>query len=224
MATISIPKTKIEKRGGVVILPLKEYQKLVKQTVPTYYLRGEEAKKLDLLISQGLQEYRQGKTQTIKSLSFPKGIKFGFKAFVDFLVGDRICISKRYYTGVFRNVDGSEKSKSLVKGQQKFFAKIEHDGFVIKRGRILYDGGKPREKGTDVKIVADLIIGAIDDWYDTAILVSSDTDLIPAIQYIRYKNKKLEYVGFSHAPSFGIQKYANFSRLLLPADIERFKN
>jgi len=159
-----------------------------------------------------------------KAISFPKGIKFGFKAFVDFLVGDRICISKRYYTGVFRNVDGSEKSKSLVKGQQKFFAKIEHDGFVIKRGRILYDGGKPREKGTDVKIVADLIIGAIDDWYDTAILVSSDTDLIPAIQYIRYKNKKLEYVGFSHAPSFGVQKYANFSRLLLPSDIDRFKN
>ena len=69
MATISIPKTKIEKQGGVVILPLKEYQKLVKQTTPMYYLRGAEAKKLDLLISQGLQEYRQGKTQTIQSLS-----------------------------------------------------------------------------------------------------------------------------------------------------------
>lgn len=108
-------------------------------------------------------------------------------------------------------------------GQQKFLSNLEKDGFVIKRGRILYDGGRPREKGTDVKIAADLIIGAVDNLYDTAILVSSDTDLIPAIQYIRYKNKKLEYVGFSHAPLFGIQKYANFSRLLLPADIERFK-
>lgn len=159
-----------------------------------------------------------------KEISFPKGIKFDFKAFVDFLVDDRICISKRYYTGVFRNVDGSEKSKSLVKGQQKFLAKIENDGFTIKRGRILYDGGKPREKGTDVKIAADLITGAIDNLYDTAILVSSDTDLIPAIQYVRYKNKKLEYVGFSHAPSFGVQKYVNFSRLLLPSDVNRFKS
>jgi len=158
-----------------------------------------------------------------KEISFPKGQRFDFKAFADFLTGNRKCISKRYYTGIFRNVDNSAKSKELVKGQQKFLSELEKDGFVIKRGRIMYDKGKTREKGTDVKIAADLIIGAVDDLYDTAILVSSDTDLIPAIKYIRYKKKKLEYIGFSHAPSFGIQKFANFSRLLLPEDIERFK-
>ena len=87
----------------------------------------------------------------------------------------------------------------------------------------MYDSGKTREKGTDVKIAADLIIGAIDNLYNTAILVSSDTDLIPAIRYIKFRKKKLEYVGFSHAPSFGIQKFANFSRLLLPLDVEKFK-
>ena len=156
-------------------------------------------------------------------VSFPKGIKFDFKAFVGFLVNDRDCVSKRYYTGIFRNTDNSAKSQDLVKGQQKFLSEIEKDGFTVKRGRIMYDSGKTREKGTDVKIAVDLIVGAVDNLYDTAILVSSDTDLIPAIKYIRYKRKKLEYVGFSHAPSFGIQKYANFSRLLLPSDIEKFK-
>ncbi|MFH1956691.1 MAG: hypothetical protein ABIJ28_03530 [Patescibacteria group bacterium] len=40
---------------------------------------------------------------------------------------------------------------------------------------------------------------------------------------IKFDFKKLEYVGFSHAPSFGIQKYANFSKLLLPSDIDNFK-
>lgn len=158
-----------------------------------------------------------------KEISFSKGQKFDFQVFSEFLVGDRNCISKRYYTGVFRNIDNSEKSKELVKGQQKFLSEIEKVGFVIKRGRIMYDSGKTREKGTDVKIAADLIIGAVDNLYDTAILVSSDTDLIPAIQYIKYKRKKLEYIGFSHAPSFGIQKYATFSRLLLPSDIDKFK-
>jgi uncharacterized LabA/DUF88 family protein len=158
-----------------------------------------------------------------KEISLQKGIKFDFKAFVEFLVGERNCVSKRYYTGIFRNIDNSPKSIELVKEQQKFLSRIENDGFIIKRGRILYDDEKPREKGTDVKIATDLIIGAVDGIYDTAILVSSDTDLIPAIKYIRYKKKKLEYVGFSHAPSFGIQKYANFSRLLLPSDIEKFK-
>ncbi|MBU2109415.1 NYN domain-containing protein [Patescibacteria group bacterium] len=158
-----------------------------------------------------------------KEISFPKGVKFDFKKFVEYLVNNRDCVSKRYYTGIFRNIDDTKKSKELVRGQQKFLSNLQNDGIIIKRGRILYDSGKPREKGTDVKIATDLIIGVVDDLYDTAILVSSDTDLIPAIKYLKYKGKKLEYVGFSHAPSFGIQKYANFSKLLLPSDIDKFK-
>ncbi|MBZ1356499.1 MAG: hypothetical protein KY054_01855 [Candidatus Nealsonbacteria bacterium] len=35
-----------------------------------------------------------------------------------------------------------------------------------------------------------------------------------------YKGKKIEYVGFSHTPSFGMQKNADFSVLLTPDDIE----
>jgi len=157
-------------------------------------------------------------------ISFPKGTVFDFRKFADFLTGGRTCVSKRYYTGVFRNLDGSQKSAELVRGQQKFLSKLEdRDGLKVKRGRILYDSGRTWEKGTDVKIATDLIVGAVDDIYDTAILVSSDTDLIPAIKYMKFRKKKLEYVGFSHAPSFGIQKYANFTRLLLPSDIEKFK-
>ena len=158
-----------------------------------------------------------------KEINFPKGVKFDFNKFVDFLVKDRECISKRYYVGIVRNLDNTEKSKQIVKGQQKFLAKIENDGFIIKRGRVIYDGGKIREKGTDVKIAIDLVIGAADDIYDTAILISSDTDLIPALKYIKYKDKNLEYVGFSHAPSLGMQKFASLSILLLAENIEKFK-
>ncbi len=158
-----------------------------------------------------------------KEINFPKGVKFDFKLFVEFLIGSRACVSKRYYTGVFRNINQTEESQKLVYGQQKFFANLEKDGFKIKRGRIMPTGGVYKEKGTDVKIAVDLIVGAIDNVYDTAILISSDTDLIPAVRYVRYKKKKVEYIGFSHAPSLGMQKYATFSRLLLPEDIEKFK-
>jgi len=52
-----------------------------------------------------------------KEINFPKGSKFDYKALVDFLVGDgRELVSKRYYTGVFRNIDGNQKSKELVRG------------------------------------------------------------------------------------------------------------
>ena len=159
-----------------------------------------------------------------EKIAFPKGIKFDFKEFVNFLVGnERELVSKRYYTGVFRNIDGTDKSKTLVKGQQKFFSRLINDSFTVKRGRIMPIDRVYKEKGTDVKIAVDLIVGAVDDLYDTAILVSSDTDLIPAVRYVKYKEKKIEYVGFAHAPSLGMQKYADFSILLLPRDIEKFK-
>jgi len=69
MSTVTISKSKIEKQRGVVILSLKEYQKLLEQAVPTYYLKGKEAKKLDKLVKDGLKEYRVGKTRKINSLA-----------------------------------------------------------------------------------------------------------------------------------------------------------
>ena len=159
-----------------------------------------------------------------EEINFPKGVKFNFKKFIDFLVGSqRELVSKRYYTGIFRNINGSDKSDSLVRGQQKFLSKLKNDGFVIKGGRIMPVGNVYKEKGTDIKIAVDLIVGAVDGLYDTAILITSDTDLIPAIRYIKYKKKKIEYIGFAHSPSLGMQKYANLSRLLLLEDIEKFK-
>jgi len=158
-----------------------------------------------------------------KKIALPKGVKFDYTEFIKFLTRGRKLVSKRYYVGIARNFDGSEKSARIVKGQQKFLSKIENEGFVIKRGRVIYDKGEIREKGTDVKIAIDLIVGAIENKYDTAILVSSDTDLIPAVKYLKYKNKRFEYVGFSHSPSLGMQKFADFAILLLPEDIEKFK-
>ena len=69
MATISISKSKVQKNKGVVILSLREYQKLLEQAVPTFYLKGKEAKRLDRLVKDGLKEYRAGKTKKINSLA-----------------------------------------------------------------------------------------------------------------------------------------------------------
>ena len=67
--SITISRKEIEKRGGVVLLDLKEYQKLLVQAVPTYYLAGKEAEDLDELVREGMRDYRAGKTTKIKSLS-----------------------------------------------------------------------------------------------------------------------------------------------------------
>ena len=152
-------------------------------------------------------------------IGFPIGKIFDYSKFVDNLVSDRKLVSKRYYIGIVRDTDGTQKSADMVKHQQKFLAEIENEGFSVKRGRIVYDS-PIREKGVDVKIATDLLIGAVDNLYDVAIVVSSDTDLLPALAYLKYKKKKIEYVGFSHKPSFGMQKYADISILLQKKDID----
>lgn len=162
----------------------------------------------------------------LKNIGIPqKSLRFDFSAFIDHLVGDRILISKRYYVGIVRNVDNSEKAEKMVRSQQKFLSSLETEGFEIKRGKIMYDNGNMREKGVDVKLSLDLAVGAVDNWYDTAIVISSDTDLIPAIQYVRSaKKKNIEYVGFGATPSFGMIKETSVSRIFSDTDLFQFQS
>lgn len=53
-------------------------------------------------------------------------------------------------------------------------------------------------------------------------IISSDTDLIPAIIRAKELEKKIEYIGFSHRPSFAMQRYANLSRLLSRIELKQF--
>ena len=66
---IILSRTTVAKQKGIVILPVKEYQRLLASVVPTYYLKGSAATKLDRLVDKGLQEYRKGKTRAIRSLT-----------------------------------------------------------------------------------------------------------------------------------------------------------
>lgn len=68
MNTITIAKEKIKNEGGIVILPLKEYQKLREMATPTYYLTGKAADNLDKLVKDGLKNYERGETISAPSL------------------------------------------------------------------------------------------------------------------------------------------------------------
>jgi uncharacterized LabA/DUF88 family protein len=78
------------------------------------------------------------------------------------------------------------------------------------------------EKGVDVLIAVDLLVGAYEDKYDTAILVSSDTDLLPAIEKVRSMKKKIEYIGFSHKPSYAMIANLDVRRLLIKEELEKY--
>jgi len=158
----------------------------------------------------------------IKGLGLHPKIQFDYKKFGEFLAGDRKIVSATYYIGKVR-ADKGESSQRLRSNQQRLIAWLKRCGWSIEFGHMLKNKGVFHEKGVDVHIAADLLRGAYGDFYDTAILVSSDTDLVPAIRYLREEGKKLEYIGFSHQPSYGLIKVSDIRTLLKREDREQFQ-
>jgi len=66
--SITISEKNVRREGGLVILPLREYEELREKAIPTYYLEGKEAEELDKLVEEGVEDYRNGKTIKASSL------------------------------------------------------------------------------------------------------------------------------------------------------------
>lgn len=161
----------------------------------------------------------------LRELKFSQLNKFNYRGLTDWLARKREVISYRYYVGVVRARTNNAKGQELRKEQQRLFAHLtsKGQGFIVKQGYLMGNDGTYHEKGVDVKIAVDVLVGAYEDLYDVAIILSSDTDLIPVIQKVRHLGKQVEYVGFAHRPSLAMQKYATLSRLILKEEMERFK-
>jgi len=187
-----------------------------------------------------------------------KDTEFDYEALTKYLVGNEILgeSGKRYYVGTVQaqnNIPNEAFSR-----QQALFTYLRSHNWEIKhsplRKRVeevviddridAYEKIKAiginiikverwREKGIDVKLAVDLMVGAIDNKYDTAIVVSSDTDLVPAIDWVRKRGRKtVEYVGFSipdkynsendTKPTNSLIKASSLTKVLLSTDIESF--
>lgn len=155
-------------------------------------------------------------------LDFKQLLNFDYQKFAKWLVYDRHIIACIYYVGLVRKELNNPKSEELVRNQQKLFARLQNQGWLLKTGYMLKHDKDYKEKGVDVKLAIDILDMAYQDKYDTAVIVSSDTDLIPGIIRAKELGKKIEYIGFAHRPSFAIQRYANLSRLLVKHELEQF--
>src|SRR3990167_3751131 len=111
-----------------------------------------------------------------------------------------------YYIGEIRQYEGSKKSETLYSNQQKLFTHLRNQNIEIKLGYLLMSDGKFHEKGVDVQIAVDIVRGSIKNEYDKFYLISSDTDLLPAILTARNEGKEVIYVGFENFISRALLK------------------
>jgi uncharacterized protein (TIGR00288 family) len=99
---------------------------------------------------------------------------------------------------------------------------LRKHGVQYKLGYLLSNNGTFQEKGVDVQIAVDLLVAAYENIADRIILISSDTDLIPAIRKAQTMGKIVEYIGFSHKKSIALVAECRESRLLNIDDLEQF--
>lgn len=153
--------------------------------------------------------------------------RFNYKKFVSHLTKGKEPAYVGYYIGKVRKEDENEKSEELYERQQELFDHLESTvpNIEVIPGHIQNYNGAYQEKGVDVQIALDMYALARDNVYDKAILVSSDTDLIPAIQVAQEMDgKEVEYIGFSRNPSIALMQECATKRLLQAKDLKSFRS
>ena len=150
-------------------------------------------------------------------------LDFDFRKFAEWLVQPNKLIEIRYYIGAIRRQKNNIKSEEMYANQQRLFRKLQTQNINIVLGQLIQHPDKTfHEKGVDVRLSVEMIRFAREDKYDQAYLISSDTDLVAAIEEVQSFGKTVQYVGIAKGQSYGLSRVSNDVRLLRSEDLERF--
>ena len=114
------------------------------------------------------------------------------------------------------------------KEKKKWFQELDRkDGFIVKYGSRTksYKDNKGitrlgKEKGVDAEIICQMLMGAFLDHYDACILLSDDTDYLPAIRRVQeYFGKKVIQAGYHTLSRLRNQAYAHIPLENADADL-----
>ncbi|HIX39452.1 MAG TPA: NYN domain-containing protein [Candidatus Desulfovibrio intestinigallinarum] len=113
--------------------------------------------------------------------------------------------------------------------QQRFFAALQGSGVILKLGKLVDRSTEcphchklhkyKTEKSIDVQIAMELVLGCIEDKWDTVYLISCDADLIPAIKYVRGKGKKVVLLLPENAPCNNVKHECDKTILITQTDL-----
>ncbi len=150
-------------------------------------------------------------------------LDFNFREFAEYITQSNELIETHYYLGVVGRRKNDSKGEELYANQQRLFRKLQKQKIIITLGQLIRHPDKTyHEKGVDVRLAVEMIRFARENKYDIAYLVSSDTDLVAAVEEVQSIGKMVQYVGIPKGQSYGLSSVANDVRLLRPEEIEQF--
>jgi len=148
---------------------------------------------------------------------------FNFDKFIKHLVGDRKLVRVYYYSAP---LDATFDQETYMK-QQKFFDKIkriQNFNLVLCRMQKVKIDGKTiyQVKEDDIHLAVDMVKLAYNNAYDTAILVSSDGDFVPAVKVVKEVGKNVENIGFETKFSYHLRQECDRFKKLYKKEVKTF--
>lgn len=140
--------------------------------------------------------------------------RIDFEKFVKTISEGREIVRVFYYTA---RMD-KDYDKERFDKHQSFLNKLS----LIPKFKIVFctfkkiiekDGKTKYEvKGDDVQLANDMLVGAYENKYDTAVLVSGDEDFKPVVRTVKKLGKKVENIFFRGGSSSRLRKTCNSSK------------
>ncbi|MCR4335376.1 MAG: NYN domain-containing protein [archaeon] len=142
-----------------------------------------------------------------------------FVKFTESLAGKNKLGAVYYYSAPLMQKDNPEAYKK----QQKFFSSLEKMPKIeVKLGRLeKRPNGPPVEKGVDVRMAVDIVTHAYSNIYDTAIIVSGDSDFVPAIKAAQDFGKKIINISFPKTKSFHLNQVCDKTIIIENNEFEK---
>ena len=107
------------------------------------------------------------------------------------LIGPRQMVAGYIFDSRSEDITNNERYLN----QKKFHDKLRYMGFRV-IARESFDPQRPEQKEVDVAMACEMVVHAMKNNYDVAIVVSGDRDFIPAIQHVQAAGKRVEVAAF----------------------------
>lgn len=111
---------------------------------------------------------------------------------------NKLCGHRKLLRAYYCNALPSQQLEpDAYRKSASFMDRLEYIPYVeTSRAWLMYPpgGGKPVQKGVDMRVALHMVRLAYNNSYDTAILVSGDADLVEAVRTVKDLGKQVEYV------------------------------
>lgn len=134
---------------------------------------------------------------------------------------DQTLVATKYFTSrVTNQPDKERRQKTYLEALEAstschfFYGRYQSNTIECKGCHSVWPS--PKEKMTDVNIATQMLVDAFTDTFDTALLISGDTDLIPPILAIKsqFPEKRIGVFFPPKRHSIALQKVVHFSGLI----------